>query len=148
MTATQFFYYSCFLKFSFKLLKIVAGEGDSDALYDLGLCYLNGIGTAKNCAKAAYQFMEYVHFVHTLPLLSQILNVPEDPNYNLLKSNIDTLLLSLNDELQKQGFVIRLSSNGAKIFSKFRLPFEIDVKKNSNYNVFKCVISNILHWMK
>lgn len=110
-------------------------------------CYLNGIGVAKDYAQAVYHFMEYVHFVDALPRMCQTIGVPEDPNYKLLKSNIDTLLLSLNNELQEQGFIIRLYSNGVRIFSKFRLPFEIDVKKNPNYNTFKCAISNMLIWM-
>ncbi len=110
-------------------------------------CYSLGIGVKKDLIKASSCLMEFAHFVYSLPRICQVSNVQTDPNYKYFKSRIDNLLQTLNGELKKQGFILCLSDNGIKVFSKFRLPFERSNKKGVDYSIFREVISNILDWI-
>lgn len=113
----------------------------------LAECHLKGIGTEISFVDAFYFILKARHFLRFLPYQEKICNLPNDPNQKELESCANKLLREVIGKFKNLGFVICLEDNGARIFSKFRLPFQTNVQKHPEYIDLKDAVEQILKFL-
>ena len=107
-------------------------------------CYLYGVGVEQDLGEALCYLDDFRHITSKLPHMLAALNLPKDPNQEQFEILGKQLMLLFNKESEKHGFVVCLCENRILIFSKFRLPFETDSKKNPHHKIFRNSISKIV----
>ena len=107
-------------------------------------CYLYGIGTDKNLLKAFTSLVKFAHYLRNLPIVAKIYDVAVDTNFQAFEIAAEELLTIINNYFQEYGFLIRLDNNSLRVFSKFRIPFQINKNKHPEHMLLKTVIQQSL----
>ena len=113
----------------------------------LAECHLNGIGTEISFVDAFYFILKARHFLRFLPIQEKICNLPNDPNQKELEFCANKLLREVIEKFKNAGFIICLGDNSARIFSKFRLPFQTNIQSHSDYINFRDTVEQILKFI-
>lgn len=110
-------------------------------------CHLNGIGTKISFVDAFYFILKARHFLHFLTIQEKICDLPNDPNKKALELCANKLLEEVIEKFKNLGFIICLGENSARIFSKFRLPFQTNIQKHPEHVDFRDTVEQILKFL-
>lgn len=107
-------------------------------------CYLYGIGTKASLLKAFDSLIRFKHYLRHLPFVAKVHNAEIDPNCQEMDSLADALLSDINSKFNIYGFNVYLGNNSLQVFSKFRVPFQINRDTQPNCVLLKTVIQRTL----